>query len=348
MTFEEYFTEKMDEYRSFAIQNGTTKKYEFLRSSLAATVDYGDLESFDIIENDNYTNQWQPAAVSFNEEFNQLVVIDNIFGEGDLDELGSLTKTEINSSFKRAHKFIINCVNEPLISFAETNSDLYHVSARIKDEWSSFKNVKILILSNKKISKRIDELKQNSPIGNKELAVGIWDLKRFYEVESSESEREEIIIDFTEKPLEALRASSTDEMDSYLVMMPGEKLAEIYGHWKSRILEQNVRSYLQNRSNVNKGILLTLGQMPSRFFAYNNGITTTGETIEFDSTNRHITKIHNLQIVNGGQTTASIYRASREKIDLSEVNVQMKLTVIAKDKVNELVPNIAKFANLAS
>ena len=171
-----------------------------------------------------------------------------------------------------------------------------------------------LILSNKKISKRIDELKQNSPIGNKELAVGIWDLKRFYEVESSESEREEIIIDFTEKPLEALRASSTDEMDSYLVMMPGEKLAEIYGHWKSRILEQNVRSYLQNRSNVNKGILLTLGQMPSRFFAYNNGITTTGETIEFDSTNKHITKIHNLQIVNGGQTTASIYRASREKI----------------------------------
>jgi hypothetical protein len=49
MTFEEYFTEKMDEYRSFAIQNGTTKKYEFLRSSLAATVDYGDLENFDII-----------------------------------------------------------------------------------------------------------------------------------------------------------------------------------------------------------------------------------------------------------------------------------------------------------
>jgi len=345
MTFEEYFTEKMDEYRSFAIQNGTTKKYEFLRSSLAATVDYGDLENFDIIENDNYTNQWQPAAVSFNEEFNQLVVIDNIFGEGDLNELGSLTKTEINSSFKRAHKFIIKCVNEPLISFAETNSDLYHVSARIKDEWSSFKNVEILILSNKKISKRIDELKQNSPIGNKELAVGIWDLKRFYEVESSESEREEIIIDFTEKPLEALRASSTDEMDSYLVMMPGEKLAEIYGHWKSRILEQNVRSYLQNRSNVNKGILLTLAQMPSRFFAYNNGITTTGETIEFDSTNKHITKIHNLQIVNGGQTTASIYRASREKIDLSEVNVQMKVTVISKDKINDLVPNIAKFAN---
>ena len=84
MTFEEYFTEKMDEYRSFAIQNGTTKKYEFLRSSLAATVDYGDLENFDIIEDDNYTNQWQPAAVSFNEEFNQLVVIDNILGKAIL------------------------------------------------------------------------------------------------------------------------------------------------------------------------------------------------------------------------------------------------------------------------
>ena len=345
MNFEEYFEEKMDEFRSYAIQNGTLKGYEFLRSSLDATVDYGELENYEIVERDVNNTQWQPDAISFNSDFNQLVIIVNIFSDGDLTELGSLTKTEIVNNFKKARNFVGKCADQSPDQIARVNSNLYFIAGKIKDEWNSYKNIKILIVSNKKISKRIDDVKQNSPIGGKELTIAIWDLNRFYHVESSKGEREEIEVDFSQEPLEALRASSTDEMQSYLVMMPAKKLSEIYGRWKSRILEQNVRSYLQNRSKVNKGIMLTLEQAPDRFFAYNNGITTTGEHIEFDESGRFIKKIHNLQIVNGGQTTASIYRSDRANIDLSNVYIQMKLTVINAEKVDELVPNIAKFAN---
>jgi len=344
MTFEEYYAEKMDEYRSYALQNGTSKEYEFLRSCLDATVDYGDLESYEILEKEIDTVNWQPDAISFNTEFSQLIIIVSIFSDTDLKTSTSLTKTEINNSFTRSKRFIDRCKKDPN-SVAKLNTNLYHVAQQIKDSWNAYKNIRILIVSNKVISTRVDNIQQKDKIEDKNVVFGIWDLSRFFNVESSQTEREEIIVDFTDNPLATLEASSTDEMQSYLVMMPATKLAEIYGLWKSRILEQNVRSYLQNRSNVNKGILLTLEQNPSRFFAYNNGITTTGERLEFDASGKKILKIHNLQIVNGGQTTASIYRASVQKTELSEVNVQMKLSVIEKDKVSKLVPKIAEFAN---
>ena len=345
MELKDYFVDKMDEVARYALHNGSTNELEFLRSSLDATVDYGDLEDYDLIDKYESDRKWLPDAVSINTEFNQLIVIVNIFVDSDWEDLGTITTQDISKYYKRSLQFVADCKNSLPDDIAKPNSQLFHLAATIKEEWNQYKNIKMLIITNKKLSRRLDEKKVSKGIPNKNTSFGIWDINRYFSVESSQSEREDIEVDFSDKPLEILKASSTDEMQSFLVMMPGEKLAEIYGRWKSRILEQNVRSYLQNRSNVNKGIMLTLRQTPERFFAYNNGLTVTGTQLDFDSSSGHLNKIHNLQIVNGGQTTASIYRASVEKIDLSKVDIQLKLTVISKGKVEELVPNIAKFAN---
>ena len=62
-----------------------------------------------------------------------------------------------------------------------------------------------------------------------------------------------------------------------------------------------------------------------------------------------IKKIRDMQIVNGGQTTASIYNASQDKkmpADLTKVYVQMKLSVISSpENMDEIVPRISAFAN---
>ena len=136
--------------------------------------------------------------------------------------------------------------------------------------------------------------------------------------------------------------------EAYLAAIPAAQLAAIYDRWGARLLEQNVRCFLQARGKVNKGIRNTIENDPGMFLAYNNGITATAEGIETRLTDGglSICRIQNLQIVNGGQTTASIHAASRKKdVDLSRVFVQMKLSVVAKDQAINVVPLISEYAN---
>jgi len=122
----------------------------------------------------------------------------------------------------------------------------------------------------------------------------------------------------------------------------------LYHKYGARLLEQNVRTFLQARGKVNKGLRNTIINQPEKFFAYNNGLTTTAEDIELKETSYglKIKSLKNLQIVNGGQTTASIYSAMRkDKANLSKIFVQVKLTIVAPEQVNDLVPKISEYAN---
>ena len=138
------------------------------------------------------------------------------------------------------------------------------------------------------------------------------------------------------------------DYESYLAVLPGSQLAKIYDRWGARLLEQNVRVFLQARGNVNRGIRNTIANNPEMFFAYNNGITATAESMEtVESPNGLLlTGMRNFQIVNGGQTTASIHAALRNKdVDLDRVFVQMKLSIVDPHRALEIVPKISEYAN---
>ncbi|MDD4000007.1 MAG: AIPR family protein, partial [Bacilli bacterium] len=139
--------------------------------------------------------------------------------------------------------------------------------------------------------------------------------------------------------------------DVYSTSISGRLLAKIYNNHKSRLLEGNVRSYLKRTQKVNSGIVRTLQTIPSEFVAYNNGLSTVasldgsvikslkGDFVEIEALNQ-------LQIVNGGQTTVTIFECSRDPIDLSEVVVPMKLTVLKRrENEAEMVSNISRYAN---
>ena len=133
---------------------------------------------------------------------------------------------------------------------------------------------------------------------------------------------------------------------SYLLALPGSLLADIYDKYGERLLEQNVRTFLQFRGKVNKGIRNTLTNEPEMFFAYNIGLTVTAEDVEI--VNTYMTAVKNLQIVNGGQTTASIFMSklqNKKGIDLDKVFIQVKLSVIDSEKVDDVVPLISQYAN---
>ncbi len=137
-------------------------------------------------------------------------------------------------------------------------------------------------------------------------------------------------------------------MESYLLIVPGEQLAAIYDRWGARLLEANVRSFLQARAKTNKGIQKTIKEEPELFFPYNNGLSATADEVSCVRTadGLAIASISNLQIVNGAQTTGSIHSGLKSAKDqLAQVFVQMKLTVVSPAKSEEIVPKISEYAN---
>ena len=144
----------------------------------------------------------------------------------------------------------------------------------------------------------------------------------------------------------------TNGFTLYLAIISGELLAGLYDEFRDRLLEKNVRSFLQVKGAVNKGIRDTLRDEPDMFLAYNNGISVTAESVEIvrdENGKPSIKSIRDMQIVNGGQTTASIFNAHKDKkvnADLSKVFVQMKISVInSSDDMDDIVPRISAFSN---
>ena len=181
------------------------------------------------------------------------------------------------------------------------------------------------------------------------VSYEIWDLARFHRMATSGTLSEPIVVEFDD-PLPCLATPETDrDFSVFLAILPGRTLSALYGQYGTRLLELNVRSFLQAKGAVNRGIRDTLLTDPERFLAYNNGITATASKVEFTSLpggGQAIRRIHDLQIVNGGQTTASIHYAHvRDKADISGVFVQMKLTVVAPDRLQEIVPEISRYSN---
>ena len=171
-----------------------------------------------------------------------------------------------------------------------------------------------------------------------------------HRLESSGKAREDVVVDLTSYSaggLYCLQAFNENaKYASYLLVIPGSIIADLYDLYGEMLLEQNVRTFLQFRGKVNKGIRNTIQNEPEMFFAYNNGLCATAEEVRVDPKSSRMLSIKNLQVVNGGQTTASIFTAYKKlNTDLSKVYVQVKLTVIQPEKVEVVVPKISEYAN---
>ena len=266
-------------------------------------------------------------------------------------EISTLTRTDIDAILKRASNFVEKSLDSDFRDSLEETAPAFGLAEMIAKRWPSIEKIRLFLISNRALSSRVDRLPAGKIQGVK-LTFNVWDIRRLYRFATSGHGREEISIDLINEfggPLPALPAHFPDaDYVSYLAVIPGAHLAKIYDRWGARLLEQNVRVFLQERGNVNKGIRITIENDPEMFFAYNNGITATAESLEAQTLDGmlFITSLKNLQIVNGGQTTASIHAASRRKdVDISKVFVQMKLSIIDPKRMEEVVPRISEYAN---
>ena len=265
-------------------------------------------------------------------------------------EIGRLVQTEMNAIFQRLYKFLQKARDEKWRNSLEETAPAFGLADLITQRWSRITHIRMLLISNRELSDRVDGRKADE-IDGRDVTYSVWDIKRLHRFATFGHGREEIEIDLEGDfggTLPLLSAHlSAEEYEAYLAVVPGEMLASIYDRWGARLLEQNVRVFLQARGNVNKGIRNTLENDPPMFFAYNNGITATAEAIMTEVRNEQLvlTGFRNLQIVNGGQTTASIHMAMRNNTDLSKVFVQMKLSIVDPERTEEVVPKISEYAN---
>lgn len=185
------------------------------------------------------------------------------------------------------------------------------------------------------------------------IEFNVWDMQRVYQQHRILTGKEKVEIDFPTSYNTELLCLKMNEgnpfVDAYLAIIPGITLAKIYKQYQQVLLEKNVRTFLQFKGKVNQQIRKTLREQPDMFFSYNNGISTTASDIELREVDGalYITRLFDWQIVNGGQTTASIAASLNDKeVDLSKVFVSMKISVIRDiEHDEEIVKAISNSAN---
>ena len=280
----------------------------------------------------------------------------------NIDELVTINQSQIEKLGKQASKFIESMHNQTFLDSLAATDTAREIIEAISPYLEETLKFRVVIVTDHLMSERVklNKLKIND-INKKESFFEIWDLQRICNLRSSDSEGESFSIDFKEicGGLKALPADLDEKnVKSFLCVMPAETLRVLYDQYGQRLLESNVRTFLQFRGKVNSGMRETLFKNPENFFAYNNGltVTATGFKTEKKSGALLITNLDNMQIVNGGQTTSAIYFTPLEKttqkgidfskVDLSKVFVQMKLTVIDDlEKAEEIKENVARYAN---
>lgn len=269
----------------------------------------------------------------------------------DSDEVQTFGKGDVPPILNPLIRFLKNARAADFRDALNEVSPAFQVSDLIITTWSKVTKVKLILISNRQYIGRDDAVKLQE-LDDVPVTWSVWDLARFERFDRSGQAREDMVIDFANDfgaPLPAIKASQTGAaLESYLVIVPGEQLAAIYDRWGARLLEANVRSFLQARAKTNKGIQKTVREEPELFFPYNNGLSATADDVGCVRTEDGlaIASISNLQIVNGAQTTGSIHAGLKTaKEQLRQVFVQMKLTVVPPDRSEDIVPKISEYAN---
>lgn len=350
---EEYHQNLMADVRREADTSGILMVEAFFDRMTERLTEAGELETVD-------------RAYYQNGEGGQRVRIDGYAGDprdsggilglivcdfADSDTLQTFGKSDVPGILNPLIRFLKKARTAAFRDELNEISPAFQVSDLVIATWSQVSKVKLILVSNRQYTGRDDAVKL-ADMSDVPITWSVWDLTRFERFDRSGQAREDMEIDFANEfgaPLPALKASQSGAaLESYLMIVPGQQLAAVYDRWGARLLEANVRSFLQARAKTNKGIQKTIKEQPELFFPYNNGLSATADAVSCVQTKEGlaVSKISNLQIVNGAQTTGSIHGALKtSKEQLAQVFVQMKLTVVPPERSEEIVPKISEFAN---
>jgi hypothetical protein len=350
-----FYEDLQEEIKSTLIseEDGTSPEQIFTESALSYLSDAGETENYRVCFDEKLSKRGVEHKIngySLYENYETLDLFVTIyFGDSTIQ---SVTKGDVDKAIDRAVKFFRNAIYKNYAREIEESSEVFDIAqtlANVPEVKEYLTRVNVFLITNGEVK---TELKTSDTIAGYTVFYRTIDINYLFNL--SDKSRVPIEINFEQAGYQVpCIVNETDNSDyqSWLAIIPGIALADIYEQYGARLLEQNVRSFLQFTGKINKGIRNTILKEQHMFMAFNNGIAATAEEIFVselpNNQGKAIARVKDFQIVNGGQTTASIYHTwKKDKIDISKIFVPVKLTIVKnRDNFSEIVGRIAEYAN---
>ena len=342
MDIEEYRKQFIDELRFNAEHEGTEPETQFIEKALSDLEEIGELNDpipMSVEMRGSRNRLLAFDAYAYDEADGALILIASDF-TNERDSAPTLTNSHIEELYNHMLNFLDECMQGNISKFCDDSDPALIIANEFRKKIgkgmlsTEILRFKFFILSNSTLSKQVKNLSKPDFL-DRPVELNVWTLERFYQTFASNSS--EIIeidtSDFGCEGIQCLKADLGDESeyDAYLGIVPGKFLADIYLKYGSKLLQGNVRAFLSVRGKVNKGIRDTIINHPENFFTFNNGIAIVARSVLFSADGTQIVHFKDLQIINGGQTTASLANAIIKKearFGMDNLYVPMKLTVL--------------------
>lgn len=341
---------------TYSDEDGDSKENKFTEHVMEILSDAGESEGVRLCsytkENKFENVQFKINGYALEEGYENIDIF--ISNYVDTNETYRVSKIDFEKLIKWSTGFV-NAALKGHLDEIEPSTEAYGLATILRQQRNEIVRIRVFILTNGEIPHDPPKDFKLNKLEEILFKFEIWDIERLHRLSQSKGNREPIVIDFEEMLGDVIPClempTKNDLYECYLAIVPGRVLAILYQNYGTRLLESNVRAFLQQTGKVNQGIRDTIRDKPHMFLTYNNGLASTAQEVKTKRTEDGqlvITSISDFQIVNGGQTTASLFHTSRKykEVDLSNVFVQMKLTVIKdEEKKNETVPFISRYAN---
>ena len=292
------------------------------------------------------------SGYAMSEEVDQLDLFVSLYS--GVDDVTPVSDVETRTAAEQCLRFLAKCAEQRLASTMDESNDAYAFALTIQECYANLDQIRVYVLTDRQAKAKNFKPRE---VSGKTVKLEVMDIERLHRHWSEGKPRDELVVNFEEVSGGALPCvyvpGEAADYDYALTVIPGEALRFIYEKYGARLLEANVRSFLSVTGKVNKGIRETLKDTPERFMAYNNGIVVVADEVHFGKTSDGgpgLLWLKGMQIVNGGQTTASIYFTKKKspEIDLRGVRVPAKIIALrSKDAAAEevLISDISRYAN---
>lgn len=293
------------------------------------------------------------SGYSISEESDQLDLFVSLYANAD--EPTAIPDAETKTAVEQCLRFLTLCAEGKMAPKLDPSSDVRSLAETLQAIYDDLEQIRVYVITDRVAKSKSFKTRD---IGGKAVRLEVMDIQRLHRHWSEGKPRDELVVDFKlvcGGPLPCVYVPGESDYDYALTAIPAEALRLLYEQFGARLLEANVRSFLSVKGKgVNAGIQNTLRNAPERFMAYNNGIVIVADRMELDRAGGEgstgILWLKGLQIVNGGQTTASIYFTKKKfpETDLSRVRIPAKIIVMRDDdaaKEEALVSDISRYAN---
>ena len=358
----EYAQQLSSDLLSFMDETGGNPIQAFTKMILEEMSEKANLDTYEECyyeipgENGRILGQINGYGITENEETDTITVsLFYTFYESNFEgNVQNVTLEKYSNALQRMYFFYKSALKGDMLN-VEPSNPVKHICDILYSQRNRITSIRFCVISNCKIPNTKIRKERKSDVLFKYI---VWDINSLYINLHSTLDHEPIDIRFDDDCNYEIPFIETHQTDynykCLLLILPGQFLYDLYEEYGTDLMQNNVRYFLgfkkaKNPNDPNGGMLATLKDKPYMFLAYNNGLTATAQDVECKYSGNNIgsiTNIRDFQIINGGQTTAAIYKAKNlhSDIDLSNVYVQVKLIVLTDNNETEL-PLITKYSN---